>query len=59
MGYGVLTDGDTWDIYDLSKRGRFNKKRETRVSILSAPVEKNIEALKKLHRRNVLKLAQV
>ena len=55
-GYGVLTNGDYWAIYNLGKGGRFNKKREHYFTVLNSPRKDSIENLKKLHRRNVLRL---
>ena len=59
-GYGVLTSGATWTIFDLSKRGNTRAAntfvRQTRIhhfSILFSPIDECVEALRKLHRRNV------
>ena len=54
-GFGVLTDGVFWDIYNLNKRGSFEDKRKERISIAHTEDGKGAEALKLLHRRNVVK----
>ncbi len=55
-GFGVLTDGVFWDIYNLNKRGSFEDKRKERISIAHTEVGKGAETLKILHRLNVRKL---
>ena len=57
-GYGVLTDGVFWSIFDLSKKGSFDKMHRERVdvSILNCPLKDSVGALKLLRRRNVLEL---
>lgn len=52
-GYGVLTDGVFWSVYDLSMPGQFADKLEAYFCILIPPVERSAEVLKKLHRRNL------
>ena len=55
-GYGVLTDGVFWEIYDLSMRvRRFNNKRKCNFCIVNSTLEESVEKLSLLHRRNVLK----
>jgi hypothetical protein len=55
VGYGVLTNGDFWDIYDLSKEGSFKEKRKKYFPVANTDLDDSVEALKLLHRRNVLK----
>ena len=55
-GYGVLTDGDSWDVYDLNKRGNFKKKRIAHISVVDTPDDEIVAALRLLHRRKVLEL---
>ena len=59
-GYGVLTDGNHWLIYDLAERdpdsrslARFREARIADFSILSSPTEECVQHLKLLHRRNL------
>ena len=58
-GYGVLSCGSLWSIFDLSISGNprsangFLRKRIAHFSILSSPVEECAEHLKVLHRRNL------
>ena len=65
QGYGVLTSGNTWSIFDLSKKGNsrtantFQRRAEIHhFSILFSPLDECIDGLKKLHRRNLLKAAR-
>ncbi len=55
VGYGVLTNGDFWDIYDLSKEGSFKEKRKKYFPVANTDLDDSVEALKLLHRRNVVK----
>ena len=57
MGYGVLTDGVFWSIFDLNNRGEFKDKEIAYFSLLNSPKEYCVENLKKLYRRNVLQVA--
>ena len=52
-GYAVITDGDIWKIYDLSKRGRFLNKLCVEIRITHDPARKSAAALNKLLRRNL------
>ena len=56
VGYGVLTDGRSWRIYDLSvkKRGGFAKKLSNRVSILHGPLGECAQVLNSLSYRQKL-----
>ena len=54
-GFGVLTDGVFWDIYDLNERGSFEDKRKERISIVHTSVRKSAETIKVLHPRNAAK----
>ena len=61
-GYGVLSCGSLWSIFDLIIPGNprsangFLRKRIAHINILSSPTEECVEALQKIHRRNVGKL---
>ena len=57
-GYGVLTDGVFWSIFDLNKKGSFDKmhRESLNVSILNCPLKDSVGALKLLGRRHVLRL---
>lgn len=58
-GYGILSNGSLWSLYDLSipgnprSAGGFQKKRVAHFSVLYSPIEECVEHLKKLHRRNL------
>lgn len=52
-GYAVLTDGDHWQIYDLSKRGRFQNKLVEELSIIEDTPPTVAKALNQLLRRNL------
>ena len=52
-GYGILTDGVFWSIYDLSRPGQFADKLEAYFCILIPPIEQSVEVLKKFHRHNL------
>ena len=45
-GYGVLTNGNEWQIYDMSKTGDFPEKLISTVNILTAPIADSTEKLK-------------
>ena len=56
-GYGVLSRGSLWSIFDLSlppanprSAGGFQRKRVAHFNILISPIEECAEHLKKLHR---------
>ena len=51
-GYGVLTNGNEWQIYDMSKTGNFPEKLVTTVNILTTPISDSAEKLKVLWRGN-------
>ncbi len=59
-GYGVLSRGSLWSIFDLSlppanprSASGFLRKRIAHFSILSSPIEECVEHLRRLHRRNI------
>ena len=52
-GYGVLTDGNAWAIWDLSKGKPTNSKPEIYVWAFCENAEYVSESLKALHRRNI------
>ena len=52
-GFAVLTDGDIWRIYDLSKRGGFQSKLVEEFSILEASPTTVARTLNQLLRRNL------
>ena len=52
VGYGVLTNGNEWRIYDLSKRGEFNEMILANFRVLNDPVVDCAEHLKMLRRDN-------
>lgn len=49
-GYGVLTNGNEWQIYDLSIRGSLSEKLMCAVNILTAPDAESAEKLNVLRR---------
>ena len=57
-GYGVLSNGSLWSIYDLGTQGNprtaagFQRKRIAHCNLLISPPEDCIGALRLLHRRN-------
>ena len=51
-GYGVLTNGNEWQIYDMSIRGSFSEKLMCAVNILTAPDVESAEKLSVLRRGN-------
>ena len=57
-GYGVLSKGSLWSIYDLGEPGNprtaagFQRKRIAHFNLLSSPSEMCIAGLRLLHRRN-------
>ena len=51
-GYGVLTNGYEWQIYDMSKRGGFSEKLVSKMYILTDPVAHSAEKLKVLWRKS-------
>ena len=51
-GYGVLTNGNEWQIYDMSKGGNFPDKLMYTVNILTAPDADSAEKLRVLWRGN-------
>ena len=51
-GYGVLTNGNEWQIYDMSIRGSFSDKLIYTVNILTAPDTDSAEKLKVLWQGN-------
>ena len=53
--YAVLTNGDFWDIYDLSKPGSFKDKRWKYFPVANTDAAQLVEVFEKLHLRNVLK----
>jgi predicted type IV restriction endonuclease len=56
VGYGVLTNGNFWDIYNLSTPGSFKEKRIKYFSVGNTEIAKSVEVLKLLYLRNVIKL---
>ena len=44
-GFAVLTNGDEWRIYDVSRSGRFPSKEVERVNILTGDVRSSAEVL--------------
>ena len=58
-GYGILSNGSLWSLYDLSipgnprSAGGFQKKRVAHFSILYSSIEECAEHFKRLHRRNL------
>ena len=55
FGYGVLTNGNFWDIYNLSTPGSFKEKRKKYFPVSNTDTDESVEVLKLLHRWNVLK----
>ena len=51
-GYGALTNGNEWRIYDLSKRGEFSDMIVANVRVLNDPVEDCAATLSLLSRHN-------
>ena len=51
-GYAVLTDGASWDIYDLSRTGAFSGKRLHYFDALYEVIEVSVTGLATLHRLN-------
>ena len=47
-GFGVLTDGQVWHLYDFSKRGRFSNKRVAIVDIRNDGVRRAARQLNEL-----------
>ncbi len=45
-GYGVLTNGNEWQIYDMSKKGGFHEKLIAAVNILTSPAAESAEKLR-------------
>ena len=52
-GFAVLTDGDNWQIYDLSKRGRFQSKLVEEFSVIEIAPATVARTLNRLLRRNL------
>ena len=52
-GYLVLTDGETWQIYDLGKRGRFQNKLVEHLSIGESSAASIAKTLNQALRRNL------
>ena len=52
-GFAVLTDGDIWRIYNLSKRGGFQSKLVVEFSIVEASPTTVAKTLNQLLRRNL------
>ena len=52
-GYAILTDGDLWRIYDLSKRGRFQNKLIEEVELADGSDAANAKTFNQLLRRNL------
>ena len=53
-GYGVLTDGASWGIYDLGKTEEFSGKRVQYFDILFELTEVSVAGLMTLHRQNFM-----
>ena len=49
----VLTDGETWQIYDLGKRGRFQNKLVEHLSIGESSAASIAKTLNQALRRNL------
>ena len=49
-GYAVLTDGASWDIYDLERPGAFSGKRIHYFDTLYEDTEVSVTGLLTLHR---------
>lgn len=47
QGVGILTDGEVWHIYDLSKRGKFERKYVASVDICEDNVQQAAQTLTK------------
>ena len=52
-GYAVLTDGASWDIYDLELPGAFSGKRIHYFDTLYEDTEVSVAGLSILHRLNL------
>ena len=52
-GYLVLTDGETWQIYDLGKRGRFQNKLVENLCIGESSAASIARTLNRVLRRNL------
>ena len=52
-GYAILTNGNLWMIYDLSKRGRFQNKLIEEVELADGSDAANAKKLNQLLRRNL------
>ena len=51
-GYGVLTNGNEWRIYDLSKRGEFSEMILANLRVLNDPIAECAEKLSILRQDN-------
>ena len=51
-GYGVLTNGNEWQIYDMSRKGSFSEKLVAAFNILTDPAAGSAEKLQVLWRGN-------
>ncbi len=52
-GYAVLTNGNMWKVWDLSKRGRFENKLIADLLLEEEPVRKSAQFLNSTLRRNL------
>ena len=52
-GYAVLTNGDTWKIWDLRKRGAFDKKLIAEIDIEEGTIGNAAKALNQTLRRSL------